>query len=106
MQPANLDLPPANQQDLNIRSTPREEMDLYPLDTFPYEFPGREMMVGGDHDRTRQPIDPLPADDAHSPEDVVRGEDKPLEQNPSDNGGRWAERPGHDAARRNGITLS
>ena len=45
MQPASLDLPPANQQDLDIRSTPREEMDLYPLDTFPYEFPGREIKI-------------------------------------------------------------
>jgi len=45
MQPANVNLPPANQQDLDIRSTPREEMDLYPLDTFPYEFPGREIKI-------------------------------------------------------------
>jgi 7-cyano-7-deazaguanine reductase len=37
--------PPANQQGLDIRSTPREEMDLYPLDTFPYEYPGREVRV-------------------------------------------------------------
>src|ERR1044071_8672369 len=27
-------LPPANQQGLDIRSTPRAEMNLYPLDTF------------------------------------------------------------------------
>src|SRR6266576_3273019 len=45
MQPANANLTPANQQDLDIRSTPREEMDLYPLDTFPYEFPGREIKI-------------------------------------------------------------
>jgi len=37
--------PPANQQGLDIRSTPREEMDLYPLDTFPYEYPGREIRI-------------------------------------------------------------
>jgi 7-cyano-7-deazaguanine reductase len=34
-----------NQQCLDIRSTPREEMQLYPLDTFPYEFPGREIKI-------------------------------------------------------------
>ena len=28
-----------------IESTPVEEMDLYPLDTFPYEYPGREITV-------------------------------------------------------------
>src|SRR4029453_14200011 len=38
-------LPPANQQGLDIRSTPREEMNLYPLDTFPYEFVGREIKI-------------------------------------------------------------
>lgn len=38
-------LPPSNQQNLEIKSTPREEMDLYPLDTFPYEFPGREIKI-------------------------------------------------------------
>ncbi|HEX8775852.1 MAG TPA: preQ(1) synthase [Pyrinomonadaceae bacterium] len=38
-------LPPANQQGLDIRSTPREEMSLYPLDTFPYEFVGREIRI-------------------------------------------------------------
>ena len=37
--------PPANQQGLDIRSTPREEMNLCPLDTFPYEFPGREIKI-------------------------------------------------------------
>jgi 7-cyano-7-deazaguanine reductase len=35
----------ANQQYLDIRSTPREEMQLYPLDTFLYEFPGREIKI-------------------------------------------------------------
>ena len=39
------DLPPVNQQGLDIRSTPREEMNLYPLDTFPYEFHGREIRI-------------------------------------------------------------
>jgi 7-cyano-7-deazaguanine reductase len=38
-------LQPANRQNLDIRSTPRGEMDLYPLDTFEYEFPGREIWV-------------------------------------------------------------
>lgn len=34
-----------NQQGLDIRSTPRAEMNLYPLDTFLYEFPGREIKI-------------------------------------------------------------
>ncbi|MFL6333776.1 MAG: preQ(1) synthase [Pyrinomonadaceae bacterium] len=38
-------LPPANQQGLDIRSTPREEMSLYQLDTFPYDYPGREIRI-------------------------------------------------------------
>src|ERR1700682_1179651 len=38
-------LPPANQQGLDIQSTAREEMNLYSLDTFPYEFPGREIWI-------------------------------------------------------------
>ena len=38
-------LPPVNQQGLEICSTPREEMNLYPLDTFPYEFVGREIRI-------------------------------------------------------------
>ena len=38
-------LPPANQQGLDIRSTPRTEMRLYSLDTFPYEYPGREIRI-------------------------------------------------------------
>jgi len=38
-------LPHPNQQELELRSTPREEMNLYPLDTFPYEFPGREIKI-------------------------------------------------------------
>lgn len=36
---------PVNQQNLDIRSTPRDEMDLFPLDTFAYEFPGREIWI-------------------------------------------------------------
>jgi 7-cyano-7-deazaguanine reductase len=42
---AETELPPVNQQGLDIRSTPRAEMKLYPLDTFPYEFAGREVHV-------------------------------------------------------------
>lgn len=38
-------LPPVNQQNLDIRSTPREEMNLYQLDTFRYEYVGREVWV-------------------------------------------------------------
>ena len=38
-------LPPPNQQGLEIQSTPREEMDLFPLDTFAYEFPGSEIKI-------------------------------------------------------------
>ena len=38
-------LPPPNQQGLEICSTPRNEMLLSPLDTFPYEFPGREIRI-------------------------------------------------------------
>ena len=38
-------LPPVNQQGLDIRSTPRAEMELYPLDSFPYEYAGREIWV-------------------------------------------------------------
>lgn len=34
-----------NQQGLDVRSTPREEMELFPLDTFAYEFPGREIKI-------------------------------------------------------------
>ena len=38
-------LPPINQQGLDIRPTPRAEMNLYPLDTFPYEYVGREITI-------------------------------------------------------------
>jgi 7-cyano-7-deazaguanine reductase len=39
------ELAPVNQQGLNVRSTAREEMNLFPLDTFVYEFPGREIKI-------------------------------------------------------------
>ncbi len=45
MPTADTTLPPTNQQGLDIRETSREEMDLYPLDTFPYEFPGRKIKI-------------------------------------------------------------
>lgn len=38
-------LQPENLQGLEIRSTPREEMELFPLDTFRYEYPGKEIWV-------------------------------------------------------------
>jgi len=38
-------LAPTNQQGLDIRSTPRAEMNLFPIDTFTYEFPGREIKI-------------------------------------------------------------
>lgn len=34
-----------NLQNLPIAPTPREQMGLYPLDTFAYEFPGREIWI-------------------------------------------------------------
>jgi len=34
-----------NQQNLDIRSTVREEMNLFPLDTFKYEYAGREIWI-------------------------------------------------------------
>jgi 7-cyano-7-deazaguanine reductase len=34
-----------NDQCLDIQATPREEMNLFPLDTFPYEFGGREIKI-------------------------------------------------------------
>ena len=36
---------PVNEQGLDIRPTPRKEMGLFPLETFPYEFPGREIRI-------------------------------------------------------------
>ena len=41
----NYELPPVNQQNLDIRSTPREEMNLYALDTFPYEYAGKKIKI-------------------------------------------------------------
>ena len=38
-------LPPPNLQALDIRSTPRAEMNLFALDTFPYEFVGKEIKI-------------------------------------------------------------
>ena len=37
--------PPVNIQNLDIRSTPRSEMDLYPLDTFNYEYIGKKIWI-------------------------------------------------------------
>lgn len=34
-----------NSHELEIRSTPRAEMQLSPLETFPYEFPGSDVRV-------------------------------------------------------------
>jgi len=36
---------PVNIQGLDIRSTPREELDLTPLDTFEYEYAGRNVWI-------------------------------------------------------------
>ena len=38
-------VPPPNRQGLDIQSTPREEMRLFPLDTFAYEFPDKEISI-------------------------------------------------------------
>ena len=35
----------SNKQGLDIHPTPREEMNLFPLDTFPYEFAGSEIWI-------------------------------------------------------------
>lgn len=40
-----MNLPPTNQQNLDIRSTKREEMNLVSLDTFKYEYAGREIWI-------------------------------------------------------------
>lgn len=37
--------PPVNLQELDIQSTPRDEMELCPLDSFEYEFPGSEIWI-------------------------------------------------------------
>jgi 7-cyano-7-deazaguanine reductase len=41
----DIQLKPENLQELPIRSTPREEMTLVGLDTFKYEFAGREIWI-------------------------------------------------------------
>jgi 7-cyano-7-deazaguanine reductase len=38
-------LQPTNQQNLDIRSTPRADMNLYALDTFKYEYAGRAIWI-------------------------------------------------------------
>jgi 7-cyano-7-deazaguanine reductase len=38
-------LQPENLQGLDIRSTPRVEMELFPLDTFRYDYAGKEIWV-------------------------------------------------------------
>jgi NADPH-dependent 7-cyano-7-deazaguanine reductase QueF len=40
-----INLAEPNQQNLEIRPTPREEMNLYPLDTFKYDFVGRDIWI-------------------------------------------------------------
>lgn len=40
-----MELPPVNRQELDIRSTAREEMDLFPLDTFEYEYKGSKVWI-------------------------------------------------------------
>jgi 7-cyano-7-deazaguanine reductase len=42
---AGKEMQPINQQGLAVQSTPRGEMKLFPLDTFAYEFPGREIKI-------------------------------------------------------------
>lgn len=41
--PATIEITPTTQ--LEIRSTPPAEMNLYPLDTFAYEYPGRRIEI-------------------------------------------------------------
>ena len=41
----NINLPPENRQNLDIRSTPREEMNLYALDSFKYDYAERDIWV-------------------------------------------------------------
>ena len=40
-----MELGDVNQQQLEIKPTPREEMGLFPLDTFEYEYPGRKIWI-------------------------------------------------------------
>jgi len=41
----SMTLPPENLQNLEIQSTPRDEMGLVQLDTFGYEFKGRKIWI-------------------------------------------------------------
>jgi 7-cyano-7-deazaguanine reductase len=41
----DINLQPTNQQNLDIRSTKRADMNLFPLDTFRYEYAGREIWI-------------------------------------------------------------
>src|SRR5256886_5652891 len=41
----NPTLAPPNQPGLDIQSTPREQMTLYPLDIFAYEFAGKDIKI-------------------------------------------------------------
>jgi len=41
----DINLQPTNRQNLDIRSTKRADMNLFPLDTFEYEFAGREICI-------------------------------------------------------------
>lgn len=40
-----MNLPPTNRQNLDIRSTARDEMNLYALDTFQYDYAGRKIWI-------------------------------------------------------------
>ena len=40
-----MELGDVNQQQLEIKPTPREEMGLFPLDTFEYQYPGRKIWI-------------------------------------------------------------
>jgi 7-cyano-7-deazaguanine reductase len=40
-----MELGAVNQQELDIKPTPREEMGLFPLDTFDYEYKGRKIWI-------------------------------------------------------------
>ena len=40
-----MELAEPNKQELDIQSTPRDEMELHELDTFEYEYPGNEIWI-------------------------------------------------------------
>lgn len=40
-----INLPPTNRQNLDIQSTAREDMNLYALDTFKYDYAGRKIWI-------------------------------------------------------------